>query len=410
MRILHTADWHLCDRLGRLDRTADLKARVELVADYCEQKQVELLLVAGDLFYERATAAEMADALLHVRQVFRPFFERGGTILAVTGNHDDDARIDLIRAGSFLASPLLSGGVFQRGRLYLQNGLSFGKFTSPAGETLQVVLVPFPKASRFELGDGYRTREEEHLLLRERLTTWTAELFTRPEFDQTLPTVLVAHLHVRGANLNRSLFRMSDAEDVMFEPAALKAGWAYVALGHIHIPQAIDGVDTVRYPGPLDRLDFGEKDDPRGVLLVNIDKIGVTGPVETLPLVPTPMHHVALTDPDTQLDGLADRYPDRDTAIVRAEVTHTADGTKSRDEIVRTLRNTFPRLHQVTWVGDTTGPTEPTAVDPAPAGGRAFADTVRDYLKVQLAGDPDAERVLALADSFLSTTPAGDPL
>ena len=27
MRIIHTADWHLCDRLGRIDRTTDLKTR-----------------------------------------------------------------------------------------------------------------------------------------------------------------------------------------------------------------------------------------------------------------------------------------------------------------------------------------------------------------------------------------------
>ena len=32
MRILHTADWHLGDRLGRQDRTDDLRRAVERVA------------------------------------------------------------------------------------------------------------------------------------------------------------------------------------------------------------------------------------------------------------------------------------------------------------------------------------------------------------------------------------------
>jgi exonuclease SbcD len=32
MRILHTADWHLGDRLGRIDRTDDLRRAVERVA------------------------------------------------------------------------------------------------------------------------------------------------------------------------------------------------------------------------------------------------------------------------------------------------------------------------------------------------------------------------------------------
>ena len=60
MRIIPTADWHLCDRLGR---TADPKARAERVAADCERHRADVLAVAGDLFYERAGAVEVADAL-----------------------------------------------------------------------------------------------------------------------------------------------------------------------------------------------------------------------------------------------------------------------------------------------------------------------------------------------------------
>ena len=35
MRIVHTADWHLGDRLGRIDRTDDLRKAVERVAACC---------------------------------------------------------------------------------------------------------------------------------------------------------------------------------------------------------------------------------------------------------------------------------------------------------------------------------------------------------------------------------------
>ena len=43
MRILHTADWHLADRLGRIDRTDDLRKAVERVADYCRSEKVDVL-------------------------------------------------------------------------------------------------------------------------------------------------------------------------------------------------------------------------------------------------------------------------------------------------------------------------------------------------------------------------------
>src|SRR5262245_41896794 len=52
MKIIHTADWHLCDSLGRIDRTNDLKTRVETVANLCEQHAADVLLIAGDLFSE----------------------------------------------------------------------------------------------------------------------------------------------------------------------------------------------------------------------------------------------------------------------------------------------------------------------------------------------------------------------
>src|SRR5262249_9008302 len=50
MRILHTAGWHLGDRLGRIDRTADLQRAVEDIGHWCLEHQVDVLLVGGDLF------------------------------------------------------------------------------------------------------------------------------------------------------------------------------------------------------------------------------------------------------------------------------------------------------------------------------------------------------------------------
>src|SRR4051812_21295538 len=105
MRIIHTADWHLGDRLGRVDRTDDLKARVERVAGMCDEQAADLLLIAGDLFSEQASPEQMTDALRHLHRTFAPFFARGGTVVALTGNHDRDGRINLIRASMSLAGP-----------------------------------------------------------------------------------------------------------------------------------------------------------------------------------------------------------------------------------------------------------------------------------------------------------------
>ena len=63
MRIIHTADWHLCEWLGKVNRTDDLKARVEVVAALCEDHAADVLLIAGDLFSEQATVEDMTAVL-----------------------------------------------------------------------------------------------------------------------------------------------------------------------------------------------------------------------------------------------------------------------------------------------------------------------------------------------------------
>ena len=41
MKLLHTADWHLNDRLGRIDRTDDLRRAVERVAALCASEAID---------------------------------------------------------------------------------------------------------------------------------------------------------------------------------------------------------------------------------------------------------------------------------------------------------------------------------------------------------------------------------
>ncbi len=407
MRILHTADWHLCDRLGRIDRTSDLRQRVEQVASYCEQHAVEVLLVAGDLFYEKASAEEMSDAFRHIQKVFTPFFARGGTILAITGNHDDDAKIELVRSGMKLADTVSHTGDLPTGRLYLQNGLSTCTLKTPSGERAQFVLVPYPFANRYELPDDYRTREEEFRLLQNKLATWVAERRSSERFDKTLPTILMAHLHVRGANLNTSLFRFSNPADIQMEAADLKSGWAYVALGHIHLPQALDGVETIRYPGPLDRLDFGEKDDTRGVLLLDLGPTGLTGSPQWLPLEPTPMLEITIENPDMELEVLPELYPDKDRSIVKLTVAQTPETKLTRDEIGRRLKVLFPRLLSIEWKGEEAEEAEAESLARSASGGKSFEETVREYVKTALGSDPDQDAIMQICEELLATESKG---
>ena len=162
MKIIHTADWHLCDRLGRIDRTEDLHTRVERVAQLCQERDADVLLIAGDVFSELASVEDMTRALTRLREAFAPFFARGGTILALTGNHDLDGRINMVRAGMTLAAPAAGrNGSLEGGRMYLLNGRAVARLSAADGGTVQFVFVPYPFACRYEISAAeYRTNEE----------------------------------------------------------------------------------------------------------------------------------------------------------------------------------------------------------------------------------------------------------
>lgn len=401
MKIIHTADWHLCDRLGRIDRTADLRQRVERVAELCEEKKADVLVIAGDLFSEQATLDNMTAALTHMRETFRPMFARGGSILAITGNHDRDNKINMIRGGMTLASPVVGqDGTLTGGRMYLSNGRGLVTLPGADGKRVQFVLVPYPFACRYNISaEQYRTKEEEHRLLHTIVMEWVRDVVKKSEFDPKLPTVLVAHLHVRGSELEHTRFVLTDREDVLMDYADLNPGWAYVALGHIHKPQQVSGMPNMRYPGSLDRLDFGETHEEHGVLFLEVDGAKPVNPVP-LPIPATPFHTIVLGDPESELATLAEKYSDREQAIVRITVAPHAGGP-SRDEISRELRRIFPRIHELCWpAAEPVGEERPAAITP----GLDFAPTVRDYLTRKLAdtNDPDAAEVMALADTFLS--------
>lgn len=398
MRILHTADWHLCNRLGRIDRTADLQARVERLAAICDERGVNVLLIAGDLFDDRAEPDQITAAFNHLLQTFDPFFAKRGTILAVTGNHDRDAKINLVRTGMSLAAPFArsAAGTIEGGRFYLNNGRGFATLGG-----VQFVFAPYPFPSRYDLSDTeILAKEQLHQALHGKVAEWLAKLPGEALFDVTRPTVLLAHLHVRGSELH-SVYRMNAADDVQFELADLHPQWAYIALGHVHKPQMLGGASHVRYPGSLDRLDISEAHE-HGAVLFDVGPAGLLGEPQYIAIPSTPFHLVELKNLDEDLPLLAEKYADRETAIVKVEVQpHTS--AISKDEAARQLRKLFPRLYDLKWIAAE----QPESDESAPrVNARAtLEETVRGYLAARpdVQADPDRAALLRLADGFLAT-------
>ncbi|MEZ6139235.1 MAG: exonuclease SbcCD subunit D [Zavarzinella sp.] len=393
MRILHTADWHLGDRLGRQDRTADLRTAVEQVAKYCHQEQVDLLLVAGDLFSELARPDSLRDTIRHWGATFSDFLHQGGTIITLTGNHDNEVFCRTLAEAMELAAPeaVTADGVASRGRFYLATEPTFFRLSAP--NEVQFLLMPYPTLKTY-VPDGEKysstSAQEKYQKLMDAVVERMNQLRQSPHARPNLPMVLAAHLNVEGADIGNGLFRLSSEHDVVVKFDQLASDYTYIALGHIHKPQVLAGQEHIRYSGSIECLDLGEHNDQKSVVIVDIDENGLSTPPRVLPLQTRRVRRVLVDRPAVQLPQLMQQYPTGCNDLVRLEV-HYHSGEDNLEQILKDLEVIFPHYYTREWSEKLDlGPVMPLSQEEIRT--LSFQDTVRQYAMEQLLDQPESER------------------
>ncbi len=400
MKILHTADWHMNDRLGHVDRRGDICCALEQIARYLDQYQVDVMLIAGDVF-EGRHADQTRAAVGDIKRIFSPFLQRGGTIVAISGNHDSEVFFETLRDALDLVAPAHSSlaGRGATGRLYVAPNPRMLRLADQQGTIVQFVLMPYPTARNYLRGEGvlYRSIEEKHRTIQDRFVATLKTLQT--QLDLRLPSVLVSHVHVRGAKVH-DRYHLTELEDVVFEPSDIPAHWAYIAYGHMHKPQlAMPGAVHVRYAGSIERLDAGDCNDQKSVVLCEIGSGGLVGDPLVLPLESTPIYRIEITDPDAEIPHLAERIPDAQNALVHYTL-HWQPGKHNRDELCRQIQSVFSRWYGRDFreIGRPDGAMETLAAQHL----EDVAGTVREYLDQRLDKHPDRDDLLALAEELLA--------
>jgi DNA repair protein SbcD/Mre11 len=272
MRILHTADWHVGRRLGRHDRTGEMRDALDEVARIADEEQVDLVLVAGDVF-DRATPP-VESLSLGLSALLR--LGEGRPVVVVAGNHDAP---DLFDA---LAPLMRDRGVHLIGRI---KGPNKGGVLGPDELGMPAVVAGFPflREGRVvdfmeETGTWYGAYAQKIAALTHAYNTALVE---RAGTD--LVPILVAHFMVSGVRVSRSERELHIGDAYTATAQAIPAGPQYVALGHIHAPQPVPGAPVpAAYAGSLLPLDFGEAGEAKRVVIVDVEP----GRLATLRSVP----------------------------------------------------------------------------------------------------------------------------
>lgn len=401
MKILHTSDWHLNSMLGgRRPRNDDLRHSLQQIGSYLIEHTVDIMIVSGDLFRERSNPEQLRTGIGIIKDCFHPFIQRGGTILAISGNHDSEVFFSTLRDAMDLISPVEAhDDIHPCGRFYIAPNARNVKLHTPDGEIAQFVLMPYPTIRYLRKEESLKFQDIEqrnHAIgsaFKQVLRAQQAKL------DPRWPAILVSHIAVRGVTTPAQYY-LDQSSEVMLEPSDLSFPWTYVALGHLHRPgEAIPGASHMRYAGSIERMDFGERNDQKGVILLEIQQCQLATAPQVLSLQSTPFYEVEITDPETQIPLLAEQYSDAEQALVRY-ILHWDSATQDREHYCRKIEAIFPRWYDRVLKDIHTG-----AVTEASLTFQQTHDvvgTVRHYLQTVLAARTESERaeLLRLAEQL----------
>ena len=402
MRILHTSDWHLNERLKGIERQPDIVSRLEEIAGYLDEHRVDVMVVSGDVFSQTTRMSELKKAMDDVNRVFKPFLLSGGSIIAISGNHDNEDFFSMLRVTLDLGGPIdpRQAGPRPSGRLYMFSQPGILELADKAGQSVQFVLLPYPTVSRY-LKDGnitYSSLAERNQKLHDKFKERLQEMQEK-HVQPHLPSVLVSHIHVRGSEIHTP-HHLSESDDVIYEQGEIPSYLAYIAYGHIHKPQLISNASYMRYAGSIERFNYGERDDQKSVVLVDIGQRGRQGDPVCLPLNATPFYRIQILDPESNMQHLRECYPDADRAYVSCRLVYKP-GVHDVNRLTDELRRIFRRCYDLQF--EVEGEITPIDNFESAAPAQDVSGTVESYVQEQLADHQDREEVLKLARELLAT-------
>lgn len=319
MRILHLADLHLgVENYGRVDPATGLHSRLNDYLDRLDEaiaigmaEGVHLVLIAGDIYKNRTPnpthQREFARRVHRLRSAGVPVF-------ILTGNHDISPAAGRAHSVEIFDALGVEGvTIADRPRLH--------QLATAAGP-LQIIALPWVTRhnlmTRDEMrGASFATIEYE---LRRRLESFVEDAARR--LDLAIPALIAFHGSLDGAQLGAERAMTLGQDLVLPRSVMAQPGVAYVAMGHIHKHQALSHDPPMVYPGSIERVDFGERDEPKGCVLVTISAGKASWefrPLAARPFVSIEKDVRGSSDPLDQVRVLIGRH-DLHDAVVRVEL------------------------------------------------------------------------------------------
>jgi exonuclease SbcD len=268
MNILHTADWHLGRTLYSKTRYEEFQKFLEWLLGTIREQSIDVLLVAGDVFDTIAPS-------YRAQELYYDFLSqlpetRCRHVVITAGNHDSP---------TFLEAP--------RQLLRALDVHIIGHVTDPIDHEvillrdsdgkpeLIVCAVPYLRDRDIRKSDAAESLEAKEQKIREGIANHYDQVAQvarrlRDSLESPIPIVAMGHLYTAGGETVegdgvRKLYvgNLAHVESTIFSD-----NFDYVALGHLHVPQKVNGSETIRFCGSPIPMGFGEAQQQKYVNLV----------------------------------------------------------------------------------------------------------------------------------------------
>ncbi|QRO14310.1 exonuclease SbcCD subunit D C-terminal domain-containing protein [Moraxella osloensis] len=295
LTLLHTSDWHLGRRLYGKPRYDEFKQFLDWQLQTLREQKVDVLLIAGDIF-DTTAPSNQAQNLYYdfLSQVCDTDCRH---VIIVAGNHD---------SASFLEAPkqlLKSFNIHIIGSMTDTPTDEVITLLDKAGQPeLIVMAVPYLRDRDVRtVGHGERLDDKERKLaqgikahyaqIADIAIAQQAQL--KAKYKRSIPIVATGHLFTVGGQTMegdgvRDLYvgSLGSIGAEIFHPQI-----DYVALGHLHIPQAVGGQPHIRYAGSPIAMGFGESRQQKQVHLLRFDANPdlLSQPLQTLTIQKKPL-------------------------------------------------------------------------------------------------------------------------
>jgi DNA repair protein SbcD/Mre11 len=389
MRFMHTADWHVGKVLKGHDRLDEQRQVLSEVATIAEERQVDAVLVAGDV-YDSGTPSAAAQKL--VIQTLLRLRRTGAEVIVIAGNHD--------HGGTFEAYRPLMGevGITLVGQTRPADQGGVVRFRARSGgEDVQVAVLPF-LVQRYAVRAAElvtQTPAENVRAYDEMVRQIVAALTTG--FGGDTVNLVMAHLTCIGGAFGGGERSAQSIFEYSVPAAIFPVSAHYVALGHLHRRQSLPAPCPVHYSGSPLAIDFGEQDNASVVCLV-----------EASPSVPARIADVPVTSGRRlrtvrgtlpELEARADSFGQDYLRVWLREPTRAG----LRDDTVAVLPNAL----EVRIDPEFAAPARPGRPDPAGLI-RTPAELFADYCAAEQVQDARVAALFARLHDEVTASASGD--